>query len=88
MQSETATGLNFRMSETQQMIAETVRDFCAQYISPYIMEWDEAQTFPREVFRKLGDLGLMGVLVPQAYGGAGLTYTEYVMAIKIGRAHV
>lgn len=74
-------GISFGMTETQKMIAETVKDFCAQHITPNIMEWDEAQTFPREVFKKLGELGLMGVLVPEEYGGAGLTYTEYVTAI-------
>lgn len=74
-------GLSFGMTETQKMIAETVKDFCAQHITPNIMEWDESQTFPVEVFKKLGELGLMGVLVPEEYGGAGLTYTEYVTAI-------
>ena len=74
-------GLSFGMTETQKMIAETVKDFCEQHITPNIMEWDESQTFPVEVFRKLGELGLMGVLVPEEYGGAGLTYTEYVTAI-------
>lgn len=74
-------GMSFGLTETQKMIAETVKDFCAQHITPNIMDWDEAQTFPREVFQKLGELGLMGVLVPEEYGGAGLTYTEYVTAI-------
>lgn len=69
------------MSETQKMIAETVRDFCAQHIGPNIMDWDESQTFPIEVFKKLGDLGLMGILVPEEYGGAGLSYSEYVTAL-------
>ena len=75
-------GFDFGETETQKMIAETVRDFCAQHITPHIMKWDEAQTFPVEVFKKLGQLGLMGVLVPEEYGGAGLSYTEYVTAIK------
>lgn len=74
-------GLDFGQTETQKMIAETVRDFCAQHITPNIMEWDESQTFPVEIFKKLGELGLMGVLVPEEYGGAGLSYTEYVTAI-------
>ncbi len=74
-------GLDFGRTETQKMIAETVRDFCAQHITPNIMEWDEAQTFPIDVFKGLGELGLMGVLVPEEYGGAGLSYTEYVTAI-------
>lgn len=78
---KTEEGFSFGMTETQKMISETVRDFGAQYITPNIMEWDEAQTFPREIFKKLGELGLMGVLVPEEYGGAGLSYTEYVTAI-------
>ncbi len=78
---KTQEGLSFGLTETQKMIAETVRDFCAQHITPNIMEWDEAQTFPKEALQKLGELGLMGVLVPEEYGGAGLSYTEYVTAI-------
>ena len=67
--------------ENQVLIAQMVRDFGAQYIQPYIMEWDESQEFPRDVFRRLGELGLMGVLVPTEYGGAGFGYPEYVTAI-------
>lgn len=74
-------GMDFGQTETQKMIAETIRDFCAQHVTPNIMLWDEAQTFPAEVFKSLGQLGLMGVLVPEEYGGAGLSYTEYVTAI-------
>jgi alkylation response protein AidB-like acyl-CoA dehydrogenase len=74
-------GLDFGQTETQKMIAETVRDFSVQNITPNIMDWDESQKFPLEVFKKLGELGLMGVLVPEEYGGAGLSYTEYVTAI-------
>jgi len=74
-------GMFFGQTETQKMIAETVKDFCAQHITPNIMEWDESQTFPKDIMHKLGELGLMGVLVPEEYGGAGLTYTEYVTAI-------
>lgn len=64
------------------MIAETIRDFAEKNIRPRIMEWDEAQTFPVEVFRQLGELGLMGVLVPAEYGGSGFSYDEYVTAIS------
>lgn len=74
-------GLSFGVTETQKMIAETVRDFCEQHIRPNIMDWDESQTFPVDTLKKLGELGLMGVLVPEEYGGAGLSYTEYVTAI-------
>ena len=68
-------------TENQTMIAQMVRDFGAQHIKPNMMKWDESQEFPIEVFRKLGELGLMGVLVPQQYGGAGFGYMEYVTAI-------
>jgi alkylation response protein AidB-like acyl-CoA dehydrogenase len=73
--------MNFQTSETQKMIAETVRDYCEQNIRPHIMEWDEAQTFPIEAMKGLGSLGLLGVLVPEEYGGSGLSYLEYVTAI-------
>ena len=63
------------------MIRDMVRDFGAREIRPYIMEWDEAQQFPPELFQKLGGLGLMGVLVPEEYGGSGLGYREYITAI-------
>lgn len=63
------------------MIAEMVREFAARWIKPRMMEWDESQEFPIEVFHQMGDLGLMGVLVPQEYGGAGFGYLEYITAI-------
>ena len=73
--------LNFQVSESQQLITQMVRDFCEKNIRPKLMEWDEAQTFPREVFHGFGELGLMGVLVPEEYGGAGLGYHEYIAII-------
>ncbi|WP_205501629.1 acyl-CoA dehydrogenase [Rufibacter psychrotolerans] len=68
-------------NENQQMIAEMVRDFGAKHIKPDMMKWDESQEFPVQVFKQLGELGLMGVLVPQEYGGSGFGYLEYVTAI-------
>jgi alkylation response protein AidB-like acyl-CoA dehydrogenase len=68
-------------TENQTMIAQMVRDFGNQYIKPHMMRWDETQEFPRDIFRQIGELGLMGVLVPQEYGGAGFGYPEYVTAI-------
>ncbi len=68
-------------TENQDMIAQMVRDFGAQHIKPDMMKWDESQEFPVHVFKKLGELGLMGVLVPTEYGGAGFGYMEYVTAI-------
>jgi alkylation response protein AidB-like acyl-CoA dehydrogenase len=73
--------LNFTINENQQMIADTVRKFAETNIKPRMMEWDESQEFPIETLKKLGDLGLMGVLVPTEYGGTGLGYFEYVTAI-------
>ena len=78
--------MDFGLNENQKLIAETIRDFGNKYIRPHMMEWDEAQEFPVFVFKELGKLGLMGVLVPEEYGGAGLGYFEYVTAIKeLGR---
>ena len=63
------------------IITESARDFAEKFIRPDMMEWDETQHFPVELFHKAGELGLMGVLVPEEYGGAGLGYTEYVNII-------
>lgn len=74
--------MDFSINENQQMIADMIKKFGEDHIRPKMMEWDETQEFPVEVFKKLGELGLMGVLVPQEYGGSGFTYTEYVTAIS------
>jgi alkylation response protein AidB-like acyl-CoA dehydrogenase len=73
--------MDFKVSESTGMIGSSVRDFAARRIKPFAMEWDESQEFPRDLFKELGQLGLMGVLVPDAYGGTGLGYEEYVEAI-------
>ena len=67
--------------DNQTLITESVRDFADVNIRPHVREWDEAQHFPLDLFRQLGDLGLMGMLVPEQYGGAGLGYREYMTAI-------
>ena len=77
----TDTQIHFAETENQKMIRDMVRDFAEKNIRPKMMEWDESQEFPTEVFKKMGELGLMGVLVPQEYGGSGLGYLEYVTAI-------
>ena len=74
--------MNFKYTETQQQIAEMVRDFANKEIRPKMMEWDESQYFPVELFHKMGELGLMGVLVPQKYGGSELSYFEYVTVVS------
>ena len=73
--------MRFGTTENQQMIAEMLRSFGEKHIRPHFMDWDEKQTFPVELFRKLGELGCMGVLVPEKYGGAGFGYREYVTTI-------
>ncbi|EKB48179.1 Acyl-CoA dehydrogenase, short-chain specific [Cecembia lonarensis LW9] len=75
------TMMNFEFNENQTMIAQMVRDFGAKEITPFRKEWDDNQHFPLDLFKKLGGLGLMGVLVPTEYGGSGFGYFEYVTAI-------
>jgi alkylation response protein AidB-like acyl-CoA dehydrogenase len=79
---DTFSKMSFDYSETQQMVAASAKEFAEQYIRPYVMEWDEAQTFPVEVFKKAGEMGFMGVLVPVELGGSGLGYHEYVAIIE------
>lgn len=74
--------MDFSYSETQQMIAKSARDFSEQFIRPHIMEWDEAQVFPVDLFRKIGEMGFMGIMVPEKYGGSELGYHEYVSIIE------
>jgi alkylation response protein AidB-like acyl-CoA dehydrogenase len=74
--------VNFEYTDNQKMIAEMVRDFGNKEIKPKMMEWDENQEFPTQVFKKMGALGLMGVLIPEEYGGAGFGYLEYITAIS------
>jgi alkylation response protein AidB-like acyl-CoA dehydrogenase len=64
-----------------QMITQSAKDFAEAYIRPHVMEWDEAQYFPVDLFRKMGEQGFMGVLVPEEYGGVGLSYQEYISII-------
>ncbi|MFH1005551.1 MAG: acyl-CoA dehydrogenase family protein [Bacteroidota bacterium] len=74
--------IEFLLSENQQMIAEMIRKFGEEHIKPYMMDWDESQKFPIDLFKKMGELGLMGVLVPVEYGGAGFGYLEYVTVVS------
>lgn len=74
--------MNFEFNQTQSMIAQSIKDFAEKNIRPYIMEWDEAQIFPVDLFKKLGEMGFMGVLVPEEYGGSGLGYHEYITIIE------
>ncbi|WP_264536496.1 acyl-CoA dehydrogenase family protein [Flavobacterium sp. N1736] len=74
--------MNFEYNETQSMIAQSIKEFAEKNIRPNIMEWDEAQIFPVDLFKKLGEMGFMGVLVPEEYGGSGLGYHEYITVIE------
>jgi len=74
--------MDFNTNENQKMVADMIRQFGKQNITPFLREWDDKQIFPVEVFKNLGNLGLMGVLVPTEYGGSGFSYTEYVTAIQ------
>ena len=74
--------MNFDYNETQALIAQSIRDFAEKNIRPFIMEWDEAQIFPVSLFKKLGEMGFMGVLVPEELGGSGLGYHEYITIVE------
>ena len=74
--------MNFQEKELTQQVAATARDFAKQHILPHVMEWDETQEFPVALFKELGKLGMMGVLVPEKYNGAGLSYFEYNVIIQ------
>jgi alkylation response protein AidB-like acyl-CoA dehydrogenase len=74
--------MDFRFSETQAFISDAVRDFANKHIRPQMMEWDEAQKFPVDLFHEMGHMGWMGVLVPTEFGGSGLGYFEYVVVIS------
>lgn len=74
--------MNFERSEITSQVTQMARDFAQQHIKPFVMEWDESQEFPVHVFKEMGKLGLMGVLVPEQWGGAGLTYFEYKAVIE------
>src|SRR6478736_50039 len=74
--------MDFQQSEITQHAGQTARDFAQQFIKPHVMEWDESQEFPVQCFKELGKLGMMGVLVPEEYGGSGLSYAEYKIIIE------
>ena len=82
MNTELQTGPSFELGETHKLISAAARDFARQYIAPYVMDWDERQFFPKELLHQAGDMGFMGILVPETYGGAGLGYFEYTAIIE------
>jgi alkylation response protein AidB-like acyl-CoA dehydrogenase len=74
--------MQYELTEEQKQVKRAVREFAEAEIRPHVMEWDEAQHFPREMFFKMGELGLSGVIFPEEYGGAGMGYIEYVTVIE------
>jgi alkylation response protein AidB-like acyl-CoA dehydrogenase len=74
--------MDFSSNEITQQVRQTAKDFALQHIKPHLMEWDESQEFPVHIFKELGKLGMMGVLIPQEYGGSGLGYFEYSAIIQ------
>lgn len=73
--------MNFELNDNQKMIAQMVRDFAEKEIKPNMMQWDQDEFFPVETMKKMGDLGLLGIFVPETYGGSGFTYFEYATAL-------
>ena len=74
--------MDFQFSEEQKMISNSAKNFAEQHIRPNIMKWDESQYFPREILEKAGEMGFMGIFIPEEYGGSGLGYHEYVSIIE------
>jgi alkylation response protein AidB-like acyl-CoA dehydrogenase len=74
--------MNFELTDEQKELQRVVRDFAASEIAPHVSEWDEASEFPAGVVKQLGELGLMGVIVPEKWGGSGMGYVEYVLAVE------
>ena len=74
--------MDFSLDTNNALVAESARDFANQFIRPNVMKWDESQFFPKELFKKAGEFGFMGILVPENLGGSGLGYQEYVSIIE------
>ncbi|HZU22219.1 MAG TPA: acyl-CoA dehydrogenase family protein, partial [Terriglobales bacterium] len=74
--------MDFQLNDEQQQLRRSVREFAEREIEPHVMEWDEASKFPLETIKELGRLGLLGTIFPSEYGGAGMGYVEYVLAIE------
>src|SRR5688572_29773502 len=74
--------MDFEHSPEQTQLRKEVREFAESEIRPHVLEWDESQTFPTDVIKKLGSLGYMGSIFPEEYGGAGLNYIEYSIIIE------
>ena len=78
--------MNFELNENQKMIQQMVRDFAEKEVRPYMNQWDADEDFPVETMKKLGELGLLGIFIPEEYGGSGFSYDEYVTTlIELGK---
>jgi len=82
MKTEILSGPSYELGESHKLISASARDFAQQYIAPHVMDWDERQFFPKELLHQAGDMGFMGILIPETYGGAGLGYFEYTAIIE------
>ena len=74
--------MDFSLTEEQRQLRRSVREFAEGEIAPHVMEWDEVSHFPSEIMPKLAEMGLLGVIFPEKYGGAGLGYVEYAIVIE------
>src|SRR5688500_17715418 len=74
--------MDFRLSDEQDLLRRSVREFAEAEIRPHVMEWDEAQQFPMDLLPKLAELGLMGIQFPEEYGGAGMSAVDYCICIE------
>src|SRR5512143_2556797 len=82
MPDSTSASIDFSMSEQQTMIRDVARDFAENELRPVVMKYDESQEFPMEIFRKMGELGFLGIIFPEQYGGAGMGYMEYATVVE------
>jgi len=79
---DTLTMISNHETDSLQLVADSAKDFATKYLQPYVMEWDESQHFPVEALQAAGKLGFLGVLIPPAYGGSGMSYHEYIAIIE------
>ena len=78
--------MNFDKNENQEMIAQMLQAFAEKEIRPFMKQWDDEEYFPVDTMKKLGELGLLGIFIPEEYGGAGFSYNEYATALmEIGK---
>ncbi len=79
---ETPMTVSKHETESYQMVSDSAREFAEKYLGPHVMEWDESQHFPVDIMRVAGQLGFLGVIIPEEYGGSGLSYHDYIAIIE------